>query len=284
MGHRTTDWASEAFMVMQPFVAPGPGCYEATFGLRAINCSFTDEFVAVASKAWGALVLERHCNVSRHARTAATACTQTQCNRQVMAVKGAQGAQGIETKRGHKLFCSANKGINSQEITPGWNSHQCFVTSLRGSAQILQQTEQRRAILGYISPSVLQCVSCRNANCPLSLRLCTAERVSFLHSASTNAEMCVNKPHDQVLVVFFVFFFNKNWTGSSCGKYVPLSKNGFDAHIKYLSSLRSLPRPISTVPHRRCVHPAYVTVPKALLKKTPNNHTRQHTDRTVFFC
>lgn len=36
-----------------------------------------------------------------------------------VAVKEAQGAQGTETKRGDKLFCSANKGINSQEITPG---------------------------------------------------------------------------------------------------------------------------------------------------------------------
>lgn len=103
--------------------------------------------------------------------------------------------------KGHKLFCSANKGINSQEITPGWNSHRCFVTSLRGSAQILQQTDQCRAILGYISPSVLQYVSCRNANCPLSLHLCTAGRVSFHHSATNYAEMCVNEPHDQI------FFF-----------------------------------------------------------------------------
>lgn len=37
-------------MVMQLFVAPGPGCYEATLGLRAINCSFTDEFMAAAMK------------------------------------------------------------------------------------------------------------------------------------------------------------------------------------------------------------------------------------------
>lgn len=85
MRHRPTDWASEAFMVMQPFVAPGLGCYEAILGLRAINCSFIEEFVAAAWKTWGALVLERHCNVSRHVRSAAMACTQTQCNRQAMA-------------------------------------------------------------------------------------------------------------------------------------------------------------------------------------------------------
>lgn len=197
MRHRPTDWASEAFMVMQPFVAPGRGCYEATLGLRAINCSFTDEFVAAASKAWGALVLERRRNVSRHVLHCSDG---VHANTVQQTGDGSQGstkcAQGIEAKRARKLFCSANKGINAQEITPGWNSHQCSVTSLRGSAQILQQTEQRRAIPAYISPGVLQYVSCRNANCPLSLRLCSAERVSFLHSATTNAEMHVNKPHD----------------------------------------------------------------------------------------
>lgn len=97
-------------MVTQPFVPPpGPGCYEATLGLRAINCSFTDEFAAVASKARGALVLERHRNVSGHARTAATACTRTQRSRQVMArgrqskkrkVRKALGQRG----RGRRAF------------------------------------------------------------------------------------------------------------------------------------------------------------------------------------
>lgn len=37
MRHKAIDWASEAFLVMQLFVAPGLGCYEATLALRAIN-------------------------------------------------------------------------------------------------------------------------------------------------------------------------------------------------------------------------------------------------------
>lgn len=126
-----------------------------------------------------------------------------------------------------------------------------------------------------------QCATvCELQECKLSFKLASVRRRARLLPplcCDQRREMCVNEPHDR-------FFKNKNWTGSSFEKHVPLSKNGFDAHTKCLSSLRSLPRPISAVPRRRCVHRAYVTVPKAFLKKTTQKpYKATHRSNDFFF-
>lgn len=186
--HKATDWASEAFMVMQLFVAPGPGCYEATLGLRAINCSFTDEFVAAASQ-HEALSCLKGIVTSADMHTQWRQNTRQQCNRQVMSEDGGpvRGSKHVRRKtwegvRCHTSFSDVHQWIHLQQITPGWNvffsnSHQWLVTSLRGSAQILQQTEQCSAILGYISPSVLQYASYRPL-APASVH-CTPQNGTF---------------------------------------------------------------------------------------------------------
>lgn len=132
--------------------------------------------------------------LERHSKSVQT--LQKMCRRQVKSKDGSpvRGLKHIHRKmwegvRCHTSSSDVNQGTRLQKITPGWNvffsnPHQWLVTSLRGSAQILQQREQCRAILGYISLSVLQYAIYRNANCPLRLHLCmcTAEQLIFLCS------------------------------------------------------------------------------------------------------
>lgn len=144
--------------------------------------------------------------------------TRQQCNRQVMSEDGGpvRGSKHFRRKkwegvRSHTSFSDVYQWIHLQQITPGWNvffsnSHQWLVTSLRGSAQILQQTEQCSASLGYISPSVLQYASYWNTNCPLAPASVHVHhrRAHFppLHIwdfVRTDKETDTNKSHDQVL-------------------------------------------------------------------------------------
>lgn len=116
----------------------------------------------------GAVMLERHYNIRRHM----VKTEHTHTVRQTGDVRGQQAWQDWKTvnsstvrivRVSHKLF-QCYQWINSQEITPECNvffsnSHERLVTSLRGSAQILQQTEQCCAILGYIRLTVLEYAS-----------------------------------------------------------------------------------------------------------------------------
>lgn len=153
---------------MQLYVAPGPGCYEATLLLRAINHavlqmnSRLQQSNIMPSHAWKAL---QHPQTCTHSKDRTHTHTNSETNSWCPRMAGLRGSKNCELL--HSKNCEGlqpfqcYQWIHLQQITPGCNvffsnSHQQLVTSLRGSAQILQLTEQCSAILGYISLSVLQ--------------------------------------------------------------------------------------------------------------------------------
>lgn len=194
-------------------------------------------------------MLERQCN--------STQTLQKTCRRQVNSADGGpvRGSKHIHGKmwegvRCHTSSSDVNQGIGLQKITPGWsvffsNWHQWLGTSLRGSAQILQQREQRCAILGYISLSVLQYAIYRNANCPLRLHpcMCTAEELIFFFSKCGTLFGLIRKQTQTNPTIWFyiesdtILSQTLKIASTLCVQY---DENAFDSHAKYLSSLRFL--------------------------------------------
>ena len=109
----------------------------------------------------GAGMLERHHNIRWHAHVVKTQTVKQTGETNRWRPKTTEDDWKLKTpaqwkivKVSHKLS-QCYQRINLQQITPPCNvffsnSHQRLVTSLRGSAQILQQTEQCSAIPGYI--------------------------------------------------------------------------------------------------------------------------------------
>lgn len=166
------------------------------------------------NQTWSALMLERHYNHG-HTCTHGKDKTQTQTVKQTGDVRGWQAREhpntvnplhGEKWEVSHKPFW-CYQWINLQQITLECNvffsnSHQQLVTALRGSAQILQQTEQCCATLGLHKLCVLQYASYWNANCPLCLHLCTEHQIVLYFISGTFSGLWVNRnkqSHDQFL-------------------------------------------------------------------------------------
>lgn len=105
---------------------PVPDVVKRTLGLKAINCSFTDEFMhrnTRRSSRSKAVVTSAGSNVER---TAGISSTSAQKNRE----------RRRRTDR-REFFSTAKEEIHFyRKLHWGENSHRCFATSPRGSAQI----------------------------------------------------------------------------------------------------------------------------------------------------
>lgn len=210
-----------------------------------------------SNQTWDALMLERPYNIDGHAHMVKTEETQTGDVRGWQARED-QNTVISSTVRRVKVSGLCYQWIHLQQITLGCNvffsnSHQRLVTSLRGSAQILQQTVQCSS--GLYKPecaTVRQLLKCklssvsasvhvhhRKAHCPL-LHIWDFMRMIRKRERNNHVISFYIQPHDtlclKIALILCVVYY-ENW---------------FSSHVKCSSSLRSSPWPISIIPLMLC--------------------------------
>lgn len=190
MRRKATDWASEAFAVTQPF--RGPRC--------RMLCS--------ERMGWGQLIAVSQMNSCIETRGGPRAPKPSWHQRAACAEQGRAGLSSASAwreprprprrrrrrrRRGvpHKLFSSANEGIHFyRKLHRGENSHRCFATSPRGSAQISTANGATRRLRKPPSVRAAGMQTVLNASASVLSSVCApTSRVTLPHCADTDTQI-----------------------------------------------------------------------------------------------
>lgn len=159
---------------------PVPDVVKRTLGLRAINCSFTDEFM--------------HRNTRRPSRSKALVTSASGARRtgdggpqQRLCMEGTETK--TKTKRGPtQAFILCERGNSFyRKLHRGENSHRCFATSPRGSAQISTANGATRRLRKPPSVRAAGMQTVLSASASVLPSVCApTSRVTLPHCADTD--------------------------------------------------------------------------------------------------